>query len=135
MQLRQSGEIISVPLVLVRPTWNKPVNMGLIPPTQEVVAFLIRLLFSATEEIEKVDEFDESILREQVVKLYQLRAARTLLTDQEYLKIVLASPSLQTSSTNSAARADCKQDARKIPVTLVITPHHRTHCIVKTLVI
>ncbi len=38
------------------------------PLTHEIVAFFIQLLTAATEEMEKVEGFDEDLLREQLIK-------------------------------------------------------------------
>jgi hypothetical protein len=62
------------------------------PLTHEIVAFFIQLLTAATEEMEKVEGFDEDLLREQLIKALQLKASRAILLHPECLQLALMSP-------------------------------------------
>ncbi len=52
-----------------------------------MVTALVHLLVAATDESDRLDEFDEDFLRDQQVKLLQIRAARALLADQRLLRL------------------------------------------------
>ncbi len=52
---------------------------------------------TATEDMEWVDEFKQEVIRKQLIKLLQLRAARALLSHRDCLKLALISPLLKNS--------------------------------------
>ena len=90
VQLRTSGEVVFVPLTSVRAT-HSLMETRHMPLTHETVAFFIQLLTAATEEMEKVNGFDEDLLREQLIKALQLKASRAVLLHPECLQLALMS--------------------------------------------
>ena len=106
MQLRQTGEAATLLFTAVRTVSPVSLETRLLPSTQDVVTVLIQLLISATEETERMDEFDEDFLREQQVKLLQIRASRAVLSSQHILRLMLTSPvpmSIGHSATSGPA--------------------------------
>ena len=94
--LAQSGEIVFVPLESVRAAGRKAFDMRLLPATKDVLSVLTHLLMNATAEMESVREFEEDQLREQHVKLLQVRAARAVLAHRDCLRRMLTSPVAST---------------------------------------
>lgn len=105
LQLHPSREMVFVPLTAVRPCLSKPLDVSLLPPSQEVVTFFAHLLIAASKEMDPVDDFDEDVIREQMIKLLQLKAASAILDHRECLKLVLSSSILD--STASVDSVDC----------------------------
>ncbi len=91
VQLRPTGEVVFVPLATVGATPSF-MEMRLVPLTREIISFFIQLLTAATEEMERVEGFDEDILREQLIKALQLKAARAILLHPDCLHLTLISP-------------------------------------------
>ena len=100
VQLRPAGEVIFVPLATVRATPSL-MEMRLMPLTREIVSFFIQLLTAATEEMEKVEGFDEDLLRDQLIKALQLKAARAVLLHPDCLHLTLISPLTDEDSQSS----------------------------------
>lgn len=107
LQLRTEGEIIFVPLGLVR-VQPSPMDVRLLPLTPEFVSFAVKLLTTVTEEMEKADGFDEDLLRDQLIKALQLKAARAILSHPDCLRVALASPLVRQLR-------DPVSDLRKMP--------------------
>lgn len=59
------------------------------PISQETVSFFVRLLLSATEPVEQIYEFEEEVLRDQLIKMMELRAARAVMLNRDLLQIIL----------------------------------------------
>lgn len=57
-----------------------------------MVSWLIRLLMVATTEMVRLDQFRPDYLREQQIKLLQLRAARAVLANHDCLRLILTNP-------------------------------------------
>ena len=104
MQLKSKADMIFSPLTAIRTLPSQPLNMQLLPVSKEMVAFLAKLLISATEEIEKTEHFHADILRDQKIKCLQLRAARVVLSQsKDCLHQVLISPVLKSVVSNERA--------------------------------
>ena len=58
----------------------------------KVVSWLIRLLMVATTEMIRQEQFRPDYLREQQVKLLQLKAARAVLANHDFLRLILTNP-------------------------------------------
>lgn len=105
VQLRTSGDVVFVSLSSVRAT-SSLMEMHSVPLTHEIVAFFIQLLTAATEEMGKVDGFDEDLLRDQLVKALQLKASRAVLSHPKCLQLALISPlSVELSQTSTVAQS------------------------------
>lgn len=59
------------------------------PLNTETVSFFVRLLLSATEPVEQIDEFEEEVLKDQLVKMLELRAARAVMLNRDLLHMIL----------------------------------------------
>lgn len=90
VQLRPTGEVIFVPLTSVQVTTSS-IDIRHMSLTREMGAFFTQLLTVATEELRKVEGFDEDLLKEQLIKALQLRAARAALSHPECLRLTLTS--------------------------------------------
>lgn len=116
VQLQTSGDVVFVPLSSVRATPSL-MEMHAIPLTQEIVAFFIQLLTAATEEMGKIDGFDEDLLREQLVKALQLKASRAVLSHPKCLQLALISPlSVELTHTSTVV-----QNSSVFPVPTLVT--------------
>lgn len=83
-------------------------DVRVLPLTSEFVSFAIKLLTTVTEEMEKADGFDEDLLRDQLIKALQLKAARAILAHPDCLRVALASPLVRQLR-------DPVSDLRKMP--------------------
>ena len=54
--------------------------------------WLIRLLMVSTTEMIRLEQFRPDYLREQQIKLLQLRAARAVLANHDCLRLILTNP-------------------------------------------
>lgn len=126
VQLQTSGDVVFVPLSSVRATPSL-MEMHAIPLTQEIVAFFIQLLTAATEEMGKIDGFDEDLLREQLVKALQLKASRAVLSHPKCLQLALISPlSVELTQTSTVV-----QNSSVFPVPTLVTARLASASLVK----
>ena len=92
VQLDHSKDVIFAALVTVRPSPVTALEMRHLTPSKELVSALIRLVMTATTEMDHLEHFRQDHLRQQHVKLLQLRAARAVLANHDCLRLVLTSP-------------------------------------------
>lgn len=118
IQLRSTGEVIFLPLSSIRVSPSF-MDMCLMPISREIVSFFIHLLTCATEEMEKVEGFDEDLLRDQLMKALQLKAARALLSNPDCLKLTLMSPLVDEQAPVSTATVNSTNNTRNPPTGLV----------------
>lgn len=87
-----SAESVWFALSALRPVASTAVHLQLLDPAPQVINALTRLLVVSTEETERLDDFEADCLREQHIKLLQIRAARSVLNQQHCLRMMLTSP-------------------------------------------
>ena len=88
-QNESADHLLAVNLSNARPLEASMLEVRLLATTDRAVLSLGQLLLVSTREMRRTDEFDREYLKEQQLKLLEIRAARTLLTDQQLLKQLL----------------------------------------------
>jgi hypothetical protein len=106
VKLKSKADTVFVPLTAIRTQPSQPLQ--LLPQTKEMISFFAKLLISATEEIEKTENFQENILRAQTIKYLQLRAARMVLSQSRdcLLQILISPVFLKSVVSNERTNPD-----------------------------
>jgi hypothetical protein len=97
-------------------------EMHSVPLTHEIVAFFIELLTAATEDMGKINGFDEDLLRDQLVKALQLKASRAVLSHPKCLQLALISPlTVELSQTSTVAQSSSVFNAPTLVTARVVS--------------